>query len=71
VDAFYRVAAAALPPTSFSSIHGPPLHGETAMTFLLGMIALNIVLIYWFDIEDGLTQIIVCLATTIVAGSFL
>jgi hypothetical protein len=35
------------------------------------MIALNIVLIYWFDIEDGLTQIIVCLATTIVAGSFL
>ena len=38
------------------------------MAFLLGMIILNIVLIYWFEIEDGTTQVIVCLATTIMAG---
>jgi len=41
------------------------------MTFLLGMILLNAALIYWFEIEDGTTQIIVCLATTIVAGGVL
>ena len=41
------------------------------MTFLLAMIAINIVLIYWFEIKDGTTQVIVCLATTIMAGSVL
>jgi hypothetical protein len=41
------------------------------MTFLLAMIAINIVLIYWFEIEDGTTQIIVCLATTITAAALL
>ena len=72
------IASAGLHPL-LSPFHAPRaaaarlahLERRLTVTFLLGMILLNAALIYWFEIEDGTTQVIVCLATTITAAALL